>query len=236
MWGHLAVSAVVANAIPYTLFAVAEQNVSSSLAGVINATTPLWTVGFALIARTEAKLTTRRIFGVALGFVGVVTILEPWNGTTSGAIGGVIACIAAAASYGLAYVYQARCLTNRGISPLTLTAAQLTTAAVILGIGLPIGGWTIPAPDGLAVVAVLILGVLGTGLALVINFTLIGTEGPTAASVVTYLLPAVALVLGILVLNEPARWTLTLGALLILAGVALARSVQSDRRSARQQR
>jgi len=84
MWGHLAVSAVVANAIPYTLFAVAEQNVSSSLAGVINATTPLWTVGFALIARTEAKLTTRRIFGVALGFVGVVTILEPWNGTTSG--------------------------------------------------------------------------------------------------------------------------------------------------------
>lgn len=232
MWGHLAVSALIANAIPYTLFAVAEQTVSSGLAGVINATTPLWTVLIAVAVGADTRLTPRRALGVAVGFVGVLVVFEPWVGTTRGAIGGVFACIGAAASYGLAYVYQARFLTNRGISPLTLTAAQLLAATAFLALALPVGGWTLPAPGVLALVAVLILGIVGTGLALVINFTLIATEGPTAASVVTYLVPAVALALGILVLNELARLTLPIGTLLILAGVALVRRAQRPRQSA----
>ncbi|MGH3615864.1 MAG: DMT family transporter [Pseudonocardia sp.] len=223
MWGHLAVSALIANAIPYTLFAVAEQTVSSGLAGVINATTPLWTVVVALAAGADTRLTPLRGIGVLLGFVGVIVVFEPWSGTTGGALGGVLACVGAAMSYGLAYVYQARFLTNRGISPLTLTTAQLTIAAGFLALALPFAGWPRPEPAALALAAVLILGVLGTGLALVINFMLIATEGPTAASVVTYLVPAVALALGILVLDEPARWTLPLGAFLILVGVALVR-------------
>ena len=223
MWGHLAVSALIANAIPYTLFAVAEQTVSSSLAGVISATTPLWTVLIAVAAGGDTRLTSRRGLGVLAGFLGVLVVFEPWNAATGGAVGGVLACLGAATSYGLAYVYAARFLTNRGLSPLTLTAAQLVVASAILALALPASGGIGAQPSALALIAVLILGAIGTGVALVINFTLIGTEGPTAASVVTYLIPAVALALGILILGEPARLTLPLGALIILIGVALVR-------------
>lgn len=223
MWFHLTVSALVGNAIPYTLFAVAEQTVSSSLAGVINATTPLWTLLLAVATRSDSRLTVRRGAGVALGFVGVVMVFEPWNGVAGGTAGGILACIGAAASYGLAYIYQARFLTNRGLSPLTLTAAQLVLATGILAMALPFSG-AIHSSEALPIVSVLILGIIGTGVALIINFQLIATEGATAASVVTYLVPAVALLLGVLVLNEPASLALPIGAVFILAGVALTRA------------
>ncbi|WP_028930776.1 DMT family transporter [Pseudonocardia asaccharolytica] len=223
MWAHLTASALIANAIPYSLFAVAEQSVPSSLAGVINATTPLWTVLIAATARADTRLTPRRGLGVALGFLGVLVLFEPWNATRGAELGGVLACVTAALSYGVAYVYQSRYLTNRGLSPLTLTAAQLCMATVLLALVLPVGGGISAQPAPLALVAVVVLGVIGTGVALIINFTLIATEGPTAASVVTYLVPAVALALGILILDETAHWTLPLGAALILVGVALVR-------------
>lgn len=226
MWAHIAVSALVANAIPYTLFAVAEQTVPSSVAGVVNATTPLWTAVVAYAtSRADAGLTPRRVVGILVGFVGVVVVIEPWRGLLGGSVGGLIATVAAAASYGVAYVYQARFLTGRGISPLTLTAAQLVVAAALLLPTVPYGG-SGSGPTTGSVLALLVLGIAGTGLALVINFTLIATEGPTAASVVTYLLPLVAVALGVAFLDESARWTLAAGGLLILVGVALTRRVQ----------
>ncbi|GAA3225027.1 DMT family transporter [Pseudonocardia petroleophila] len=223
MWLHLTVSALVGNAIPYTLFAVAEQTVPSSLAGVINATTPLWTLLLAVATRSDSRLTSRRAAGVALGFVGVLVVFEPWNGVAGGTATGLFACIGAAASYGIAYIYQARFLTNRGLSPLTLTAAQLLIAAALLALALPFSG-ALHSPGPLAIVAVLILGIIGTGVALIINFQLIATEGATAASVVTYLVPAVALLLGVLVLSEPASLALPIGGVLILTGVAITRA------------
>ena len=226
MWGHLAVSALIANALPYTLWAVAEQTASSGIAAVINATTPLWTVILATLGGADTRLSRRTVAGLMLGFLGVIVVYEPWNSTAGGTLG-IVACIGAAASYGLAYVYQGRFLTNRGLPAPTLTAAQLTAAAVIMAIVLPFGGGLHITPTALPIVAILILGIIGTGLALIINFALIATEGPTAASVVTYLLPAVALALGIAFLGEPARWTLPIGAILILAGVALVRMTQS---------
>ena len=141
---------------------------------------------------------------------------------SGGSVGGLLAYVGAAASYGIAYVYQGRFLTNRGVSPLALTAAQLVVAAGMLLPLAPIGGFG-SAPGWTPTLAVLILGAAGTGIALVINFTLISTEGPTSASVVTYLVPVVAL-LGVLLLDEPARWTLAVGALLILLGVTWARA------------
>lgn len=223
MWLRLAVSALIANAIPYTLFAVAETTVASSIAGVVNATTPLWTLLIATATRAEDRMTIRRATGVTLGFIGVLVMFEPWNGAPGGTLAGLLACVAAAASYGLSFVYQARYLTNRGIPPLTLTATQLTFAAAFLAVALPFGG-PLAAPPTTAIIAILVLGIFGTGAALVLNFTLIEREGATAASVVTYLLPVVALILGIVVRHEPASWTLPLGAGLILAGVGLVRT------------
>ncbi len=190
------------------------------------ANTPLWTVILAALVGSDSRLTRRTVVGVVLGFLGIIVVYEPWNNTADGTVG-IIACIEAAASYGLSYIYQGRFLANRGLPPLTLTAAQLTAATAIMAIALPFGGRLAGAPATEPIVAILILGIAGTGPALIINFTLIATEGHIAASVVTYLMPAVALTLGITVLGEPARWTLPIGAVLILAGVALVRRAQT---------
>lgn len=223
MWGHLVVSALLACAIPYTLFALAEQTVSSSLAGVLNSTTPLWTVLLAVSLRTEGRLSARRILGVIVGFAGAVVVVDPWSGLLGGSLAGMLACLAAALSYAIAYTYQGRYLTNRGVSPITLTAVQLSIAAAMLALTLPFGGASPASTSPFPWIAVFVLGAAGTGLALIINFTLIGTEGATAASVVTYLVPAVALTLGIAILDEPTRPTLPIGAALILLGVTLVR-------------
>ena len=220
-WLHLTVAALIANAIPYTLFAVAEQTVASSLAGTINSTTPLWTAVIASSIGIDRLNSSRRIVGLVVGFAGALVLLSPWSGDASGNLVGVLACLGAALSYGVSYVYQARYLTNRGIPPLMLAFAQTCVAAVLLALTLPVGGRDPVNLTGTVVVAIIVLGVLGTGIAYVINYALITTEGPTAASVVTYLVPAVSVALGVTFLAEPFGLNLLGGAALILLGVAL---------------
>lgn len=222
VWTHLTVAALFANAIPYTLFGVGEQTVGSNVAGVLNATTPLWTAALALLVRTDRDLTGRRAAGIVLGFAGTVLIFSPWQTAGEIASWGGIACLGASASYGVSYIYMARYLTNRGIPPLMLSAAQLTAATGLLALAMPIAGLDAPTWRADAVVSLLILGVLGTGAAYVINYQLIADEGPTAASTVTYLLPVVALVLGAAVLREPVTLAMAAGTLVVLVGVALA--------------
>jgi drug/metabolite transporter (DMT)-like permease len=131
-WRHLAVAAMIANAIPYLLFAVGEQTVDSGLAGALNATTPLWAFGVGLAVRAERRASTKRLIGLVTGFVGALVILAPWRTGTTGSFFGALACLAAAASYGVSYVYMGRYLANRGLPPLVLSAAQLTAATGLL--------------------------------------------------------------------------------------------------------
>jgi drug/metabolite transporter (DMT)-like permease len=220
-WLHLTVAALVANAIPYLLFAIGEQTVSSSLAGALNATTPLWTLGIGLAARTERQVTPMRVLGLLVGFAGALVILAPWNAPSPGAIGGALACLGAAASYGLSYVYMGRRLAGRGLSPLVLSAAQLTAATGLLVLVTPLAGLQPVQLTPAVLTAISILGVLGTGAAYVLNYRLITDEGATATSTVTYLLPVVAVVLGIVFLGEPAAAHLLIGTGIVLVGIAL---------------
>ncbi|AVT36245.1 DMT family transporter [Plantactinospora sp. BB1] len=220
-WAHLFVAALVANAIPYTLFGVGERTVDSGVAGVINATTPLWTALFAFVAGTDRVATWSRGMGLALGFVGTVLIFTPWESASEIASWGGVAILAASASYGISYVYMSRFLTNRGIPPIMLSASQLAAGTMLMVLALPLGGLTAPHWRLDAVVSLLILGTLGTGVAYVLNYRLISDEGPTLASTTTYLLPVVAVVLGALVVAEPVTVSMVLGMLLVLGGVAL---------------
>lgn len=219
--GHLVVAALLANAIPYTLFAIAEQTVPSSTAGAINATTPLWTALIVLAVGGDTRPEPTRIAGLVLGFAGAVVVLEPWSAAQLGAVGGLVACAAAALSYGISYVYQSWFLANRGVPPLVLAALQLSAAAVILAATLPVDAGHTPVLSPLVLVAIGVLGVLGTGIAYVINFELIARGGAISASTVTYVVPVVAVALGVAVLREPLTWTLPAGLLLVLAGTAL---------------
>jgi drug/metabolite transporter (DMT)-like permease len=221
-WGHLFVAALVANAIPYYLFGLGEQTVGSNVAGVLNATTPLWTVLVAYLAATDRTVTGRRALGIALGFLGTVLIFTPWNAAAEIASWGGLACLAASASYGISYVYMGRFLTGRGIPPLMLSASQLAAATAILAVVVPVAGLQTPTWRADAVMSVLILGAFGTGIAYVLNYRLIADEGATVASTVTYLLPVVAVILGYLTLREPTTTAMLLGGCLVLAGVALA--------------
>lgn len=221
VWLHLTVAALISNAVPYGLFAYAEQSVPSSLAGSLNATTPLLTAVIAYFAGSDRPMDARRITGLLLGFAGAVVLLSPWDSDHTGTTAGLIACLGAATSYGLSYVYQARYLTNRGLSPLVLAAGQLVAATALLAIPIPLAGLQ-PITWSLApAVALLILGVLGTGIAYVINFALISSEGATGAAVVTYLVPVTAATLGVLILSEPWPWLSFVGLAAILGGVFL---------------
>jgi drug/metabolite transporter (DMT)-like permease len=231
-WGHLFVAALVANAIPYTLFGIGEQTVDSGVAGVINATTPLWTALIAFAVGTDRTATWSRGAGLTLGFVGAMIIFTPWKSASEVASWGGLAILAASASYGISYVYMGKFLTNRGIPPIMLSAAQLVAGTILMILALPLGGLTVPDLRVDAVISLLILGVLGTGVAYVLNYRLITDDGPTLASTVTYLLPVVAVVLGFLVVSEQVTASMVLGMLLVLAGVALVgRRTQRNRPS-----
>ena len=220
-WLHLTVAALIGNAIPYLLFAIGEQTVTSSLAGALNATTPLWTLGIGLAARTERQLSARRLVGLLVGFAGALVILAPWDAPGRGAVVGALACLGAAASYGLSYVYMGHRLAGRGLSPMVLAAAQLTAATGLLLVVTPVAGLQPVQFTPAVLAAVGILGALGTGAAYVLNYQLITDEGPTATSTVTYLLPVVAVALGIVFLDEPAAAHLLVGTGIVLVGIAL---------------
>jgi drug/metabolite transporter (DMT)-like permease len=141
---------------------------------------------------------------------------------------GVLAALGAAACYAGSYVYARLLLTNRGMEPLVLAAAQLTLGAVLLGTAVP---WIGRQPITLSanvVLSVVALGVVSTGTAYVLNYRLIQDEGPTAASMTNYLTPVVAVLLGIALVDERLTWSLFIVGLWIADHNSDEREVASD--------
>ncbi len=223
LWASIAIAALVANAVPYLLFAVAEQTVNSSTAGIINATTPLWTVILAVAVRHQKTVTRRQTAGLITGFAGAVLIFSPWHTASALVSAGGLECLAASVSYAISYVYMDRYLARRGIGAIALSACQLAAAAVILAIALGVSGVQTPHVTAESIAAIAVLGIIGTGFAYVLNYQIITSVGATVASTVTYLLPVVAIILGVLVLSENVTATMLAGIALVLAGIALTR-------------
>lgn len=226
LWGHVAMAALFASALPWTLLSAGEQLVDSGLAGVLNATTPLWTVLFGFLLGGQTAMAPGRWLGLGLGFAGVLLILEPWQ---SGALSwGVPLCLAASASYGVGYVYIGRNLTGdrlraSGVTPLAMATMQMVAASGLATLALPLGGLLLPEPAAAPLLAVAALGIFGTGIGFALNYRLIADEGATTASTVTFLMPVVSVVLGWLVLGERFGALTLIGMLVVLAGVALTR-------------
>lgn len=213
--------AIVGSIAPYFLFSWGEQHIASSLAGVLNATTPLVTLLLTMAIGSERPSVTR-VVGIALGLVEVVVLAAPWRSPqASGSIAGIGACLLAATCYAVGYVYARRFLTGRGIPPLVLAAGQLGIGTLLLGFAAPIVARQPVILDPGIVAAVIVLGVLSTGAAYVLNYQLIQDEGATAASTANFLVPVVAVTLGVVVLGEPMTWNLVVGAAIVLVGVAL---------------
>lgn len=223
VWGHLAVMGLVANILPFFLFGWGQERITSGLAGVLNGSTPLFTLAFAIAALPEERLRPARAIGLLLGFVGVVLVVGPWdqNPLTS-SVPGQLACLGAATCYGAAFVYTRRFLARLGHPPVVMAASQLGIAALMLWLAAPFVAAQPIAFEGVVVGAVLTLGAVGTGLAYLLYYRLITEAGATTASMVTYLIPVVAVVLGVVVLGEPVGWNLFAGAAVVILGVAVA--------------
>jgi drug/metabolite transporter (DMT)-like permease len=177
----------------------------------------------ALAVRHQKSVTSWQGAGLIVGFGGALLIFAPWGSPSGVASAGGLECLAASVSYAISYIYMDRYLARKGLSPVTLSACQLLAAAVMLTVALAIAGAPAPHFTAVSVAGVMILGVIGTGIAYVLNYQIITSEGATIASTVTYLLPVVAIVLGVLVLGEDITAMMIAGIALVLAGVALAR-------------
>ena len=219
-WAHVFVVATMFNSVPFALFAWGETEVSSVVAGIANAATPLYVLLVSLAVLPDERPTRDRVLGLVVGFAGVVIVLGPWR-DIGGELLGYLACLAAAGCYGLGFPYTRRFLTNRTESAVSLSAAQVACGTLQLAPFVALGT---SAPDRLpldAALSMLVLGAGGTGIAYVMNYDLIRRAGAQVASTVTYLIPIFATVLGVAILDEALTWNQPVGAVVVLLGVAL---------------
>jgi drug/metabolite transporter (DMT)-like permease len=222
IWLRLMFAAFFGNVLPFVLFGIGEQTVDSGVAGVLNATTPLWALLIGVLLRHERRLFSIRMLGLVLGFAGTLLIFAPWQSHGLGSWG-ALAILAAAASYAVSYTYIGMKLSGRGTTPIALSAAQLVTAVGLSTLTLPFGGFEPISLSPLSLLAVAVLGVFGTGLAFALNYRLIADEGVVAATAVGYLLPVVSVLLGAAALDEPITLRVIVGMVVVLLGVGMTR-------------
>ncbi len=222
MLGHLWIVSLLLNVIPGILFALAETEVTSILAGIINAVTPLMTlIAIILVSRNEPP-TKPQVIGLLIGFLGVLTVLGAWNGLGTNPLWAILVLLAAVTCYGFSFPYSRRFILPANLSPESMATAQVSLGALTL---LPLFLF-----DGIngneyrigPVLAMVALGVFGSGFAYIWNFTIMRAAGSAIASSVTYVTPVVAVMVGLIFLQEKLHWYEPVGAIVVLLGAAIA--------------
>jgi len=221
MWLHLWVVSMLLNVIPGILFAYAETEVTSILAGIINAVTPLMTLLAIMIAFREEKPKNYQVIGLLTGFIGVLTVLGAWQGLGDNPAIAVIALLSAVACYGVSYPYSRKFVLPKKLKAESLAAGQLTMGAVTLLPLFIIDGASISGYSTGPILAMLTLGILGSGFAYIWNFQIMEAAGSAIASTVTYVTPVVAVIVGIIFLGEGVTWYEPVGGLIVLLGAAI---------------
>jgi drug/metabolite transporter (DMT)-like permease len=214
------VTAVFANILPFTMLAWGEERITSALTAVLNASTPLFTaLAASLYLRT--KLGRREAVGLIVGLAGVAVAAGVGGADLAGSsVSGSLAAVAAGACYGFALTYAAK--HQMGTSALVAAAGQLSAGTVLLtpvAIATSVTSGIDLEPH--RVVAVVLLGAVGTGIAYLIYYQLVAELGPTTTSLVTYLVPVTAVAVGIAFLDESFHVRVLLGAAMIVLGIAL---------------
>ncbi len=230
-YGHLIVMGAVNIAIPFSLITWAELTVDSALAAILTAPVPLFVIVIAAFVLRDERITLNRLAGLAVGFVGVA-ILVGFDPATvaAGDLAGEIALIGATLSYAVGAVYARRNI--RGLRPMIPAICQVTFALIMV----TVLAFVFERPADViqqmtleALFAVVWLGLLGSGLAYLVFFRLLGRWGATRTSMVAYLLPVFGIVLGALVLKEPIDARLLIGTALVIGGIALVNSKYGSR-------
>ena len=220
-WLLIGFGGLFMNSIPFTLFAFGQQHVTSILASIINATTPIMTLLALLTLFRSEKLRPNVIWGLLFGAVGVMVVLAVWQGFGDNDPIAVLCLLAATLCYGIGGPFIVRF-----VSPLKLpneqTAFVQMTVAAIAVLPFYLSGPLMTAPATWAPVAsVLALGALGSGFAYVLFYSVINQAGSAIANSVTYITPLVAVLLGVLLLGEPVYWYEPVGAVVVVVGALI---------------
>jgi drug/metabolite transporter (DMT)-like permease len=219
-WRHFVVLAITYNAVPFTLLAWAEQHISSALAAVLNASTPLFAAVLTAALLGE-RLTRPQLAGLLLGFIGVAVAAGVGGDDLEGSsLWGELAVVGVSACYGFGFTYAQRHVAD--IAPVVTAGGQLLASTVILA---PVAAVT-TAAQGFELtptraLSIVLLGIVGTGIAYLINYRSIAELGSTKASVVTYLVPVVAVAVGVAFLHEAFEVGLVVGGALTIVGIAM---------------
>ena len=215
---RLLLLSVIWVAVPFTLFPIAEQYINSSVTGLLNGATPIFAATVAAVLLRQ-RATGPLLLGIVVGFAGIVLISLPSIGDGASEARGVFLVLGATVCYGFAVNLAAPLQQRYGSLPLMSRMLALATFWT-----LPYGLWDIGDATWEAgpLVAVLVLGVFGTGIAFAIMGSLVGRVGSTRASFITYLIPVVALALGVTFRDDTVAPLAVIGIVLVIGGALLA--------------
>lgn len=221
IWKKLWVVAMLLNVVPGVLFAFAQQYITSALAGIINATTPLMTLIFMLLIFREEKIKREQVYGLLIGALGVMTVVGVWKELGGNQLIGVIALLIAVSCYGASYPYSTRNVIPLGLKPEALATGQLLMATMTLLPFFIFDGFSSNNYATKSIIAMLCLGIFCSGFAYIWNFSVTAAAGSAIGSTVTYITPVVAVIVGWLYLNEEIAWHEPVGALVVIIGALL---------------
>jgi drug/metabolite transporter (DMT)-like permease len=251
LWKRMIVLGATNIVIPFALIAWGQQYIPSGIASILNAMVPLFTIIFATLALADEHVTPAKLGGLGMGFAGVILLALPSLEAASAdedaafAVAGMLAVAAAAVFYGLASVYTRRRVTGMPIieqpdgstrAPLAVeislgstVSAFVMISALALLLERPDGGAMALPQSTLGWLGLLWLGALGTGVAYLLFFRIIERWGATRTTLVTYVIPVVAIALGYVILGERLEPLELAGAALIIGGVVLVNATFGQR-------
>ena len=226
-WIPLLVLGVTNIAIPFFLISWGELSIDSAVASILNATVPLFTILVAHYLLQDDKMTVPKVLGLLLGFAGVVILMSKDIGSSIGSVLGQLAIVLASAFYAGGAVYARR--TTADMPGIMRSAGPLLPATLLMWLATFLVESPLKIPQlGITWIALLFLGVLGSGFAFVLSYYLLHEIGPTRTSMVTYLFPLGGVILGVVFLNEELSWQLIVGAVLIVLSLVVA-NMQSQK-------
>lgn len=220
-WLPLLVLGIINVAVPFFLISWGEQTIDSAVAAILDATVPLFAIVIAHLALHDDKITLPKIAGLLLGFLGVVVLMSKDLGAPAGSLIGQAAVVLASIFYAGGSVYAR--LHTESTPGILRSVGPLLSSTVVMWFAAPVAEAPFRLPQlPITWVALLWLGILGSGFAFILSYYLIHAIGPTRTTMVTYLFPLGGVILGVGFLGEQLTWQLIAGAGLIIASLAVA--------------
>lgn len=220
-WSPLLILGITNVAIPFFLISWGEQSIDSAVAAILDATVPLFTILIAHYLLHDDKMTVPKVLGLLMGFAGVIVLMSKDIGTSLGSVLGQLAIVLASAFYAGSAVYARRTTEDtpgilRSVGPLVSSTAVMWLATFLVESPVEI-------PQlGITWIALLFLGIVGSGMAFILLYYLIHEIGPTRTSMVTYLFPLGGVLLGVAFLNEGLSWQVLVGGVLVILSLVVA--------------